>query len=34
MDVWYGHQMIVTVLVTRMPDGFAGRSYESRGWTS
>ena len=32
MDVWYAHQMIVTVFVTRLPAGFSGRTYEDRGW--
>ena len=32
MDVWYAHQMIVTVFVTGLPRGFAGRTYEDRGW--
>ena len=32
MDVWYAHQMIVTVFVTVLPAGFAGRTYEDRGW--
>ena len=25
--------MIVTVFVTKLPSGFAGRTYEQRGWT-
>ena len=33
MDVWYAHQMIITIFVTKMPEGFEGRTYEDRGWT-
>eukprot|EP00966_Prymnesium_polylepis_P090283 2091059-Prymnesium_polylepis.1 len=34
MDVWYAHKKIVAVFVTKLPDGYAGRTYETRGWTS
>ena len=34
MDVWYSHKKIVAVFVTKLPDGYAGRTYETRGWTS
>ena len=33
MDVWYAHQMIVTLFVTQLPYGYTGRTYENRGWT-
>mmetsp|Transcript_71275 Transcript_71275/g.214328 ORF Transcript_71275/g.214328 Transcript_71275/m.214328 type:complete len:250 (+) Transcript_71275:333-1082(+) len=33
MDVWYAHQMIVSVFVTTLPEGYEGRTYDERGWT-
>ena len=33
MDVWYAHQQIVTLFVTRQPSWYTGRSYDLRGWT-
>ena len=35
MSLWYSHQGMVVVRVTRLPDGYDGaRAYEDRGWTS
>ena len=37
MDVWYAHQMIVSLFATLLPDWYTAKAdarvYESRGWT-